>query len=470
MRKSIGKKVLSLLTLMGFLLILICLLNLAALQNIARYNTQLSEKFTQYDEAMQSADPQVIEAANEEYAYVVERSNVRVFGTQIFDIVLVVLIVILMVICTVVVKRTIAAPAKNASIHLSGIVQKIEENRGDLTQRIPIKSVDEIGQLVGGINVFLDQLQRLIQKLKEESDSLLLSANEVGEQVDDSRHRAANISAATKELANSMEEVAATLELLAQGSSQTLSHIENMKQNAQSGSQNASVIKKNVGEIKAETEKNKNATMKLLSEVGTILSQAVEESHSVEKINTLTGNILDIASQTNLLALNASIEAARAGEAGKGFAVVADEIRVLADNSRETANDIQEISELVTSAVHRLSAAASDMLDFVNSDVVKDYDRFVNIVGQYETDVDRMDAILTDCSQKAVDVTDTMQTMTQGIHDISATVDESSLGISDAAEDITQLVHAISEIQKQMKNNQAIATELDAEVKKFEKV
>ena len=77
---------------------------------------------------------------------------------------------------------------------------------------------------------------------------------------------------------------------------------------------------------------------------------------------------------TNLLALNASIEANRAGEAGKGFAVVADEIRLLADRSRETANNIQAISMEVVESVEELSGNATHLLDFVNTKVMADYD------------------------------------------------------------------------------------------------
>ena len=89
-------------------------------------------------------------------------------------------------------------------------------------------------------------------------------------------------------------------------------------------------------------DENKRTTDEMVGNIVGTLKKAIEDSKSVERVNELTGEILNISSQTNLLALNASIEAARAGEAGKGFAVVADEIRQLADSSRDTANNIQD--------------------------------------------------------------------------------------------------------------------------------
>ena len=204
--------------------------------------------------------------------------------------------------------------------------------------------------------------------------------------------------------------------------------------------------------------------------MGQNLQTAVEASRSVEQINELTANILDIASQTNLLALNASIEAARAGEAGKGFAVVADEIRQLADDSRETANSIQSISTIVIEAVTSLSDNATGMINFVNTNIMDDYGKFVEIVSEYQRDTQEMSQTLSSFADETIAITKTMDDMNTGIDDISTTLEESSLGISDVANEATQLVNAISTILEETHNNQAISDELQSEVNHFERV
>lgn len=267
-----------------------------------------------------------------------------------------------------------------------------------------------------------------------------------------------------------MEEVAATLDQISRGSTQILRQVQEIDQSAQDGTANVSEIRNRAKTMKAEAEHSKETAIGIFREVGASLEQAVEESRSVEQINALTGNILDISGRTNLLALNASIEAARAGEAGKGFAVVAEEIRTLADNSRETASSIQEISEVVTAAVNKLASEASRMLNFVNADVVRDYGKFVDIVAQYEKDADEMNDMLIAFAGQAMQMANTMKDMDQGISDIAVTVDESANAVSGVAEDATQLVNAISQIQQETANNQTISKELEGEVKRFEKV
>lgn len=467
---SLGAKVFTMVAVLGVALLLICYLNLDALAILKEQSETLAVDIYAYEDAVAGGNQAEITAAQEELHYILERISIKASGTYVFEIILLVLVVIIMAITILIANRKIVRPVKKASASLNVIVKSIEENRGDLTQRIEVTTQDEIAQLVNGINGFLDNLQGLMQRMQDDSARMMASAGTVGERVDESNRNAMNLSAAAEELAASMEEVSVTLEQIATGSTRILEQVRGMSQGADSGVEDMGQIKNNVAGMQKETNASRKAAVDMFSDITVTLQEAVEESSNVEKINDLTGDILDIASQTNLLALNASIEAARAGEAGKGFAVVADEIRVLADNSTKTANNIQEISRMVTGAVGKLAENATRMLDFINTSVMKDYDNFEEIMIQYQNDTDNVSGILTEFAQQAAVITETMQSMNSGINDITMTVEESVRGITGVAEDTSSLVGAITHIHEATEDNQEISKEMQKEVSRFEKV
>lgn len=229
-------------------------------------------------------------------------------------------------------------------------------------------------------------------------------------------------------------------------------------------------IKDRAQNMHQDTMESKETAGRVITDIRQTLETAVEESGSVEQINELTGEILNIASKTNLLALNASIEAARAGEAGKGFAVVADEIRVLADNSRDTASSIQSISDDVTRAVKQLAESAESMMRFIDEKVMMDYDDFTKVVAQYEKDADSVNGILTSFAQNTGDINNTIQAMSTGINDIAIAVDENAKGVNNVAESSVNLVESMTQIQAETENNQKISLQLRSEVNRFKKV
>ena len=208
----------------------------------------------------------------------------------------------------------------------------------------------------------------------------------------------------------------------------------------------------------------------MISHIQVALKESIENSRSVSKINELTGQILNIASQTNLLALNASIEAARAGEAGRGFAVVAEEIRVLAENSQQTANNIQAISQQVTKSVEELSDNANEMLTFIDETVLTDYDSFVDVAEKYHTDADSLNSLLDEFFESAHNLETTVTAVVDGIKDINTAVDESASGVSIAAQNTADLVGALQLIKNESDSNLEVSNMLQNEVTRFKNI
>ncbi|MCH5342693.1 MAG: methyl-accepting chemotaxis protein [Acetatifactor sp.] len=398
------------------------------------------------------------------------RSATQIMGTEIFNLAFLVLYVIIAVITILIIVLTVVRPAREAGRKLNSITNKLNANEGDLTERINVKSKDEIGQMAAGINHFMDQLQALVKNLKGDSSSMEQSTEVITNQIIDSNESASNVSAATEQMAASMEEISAKLEQLSAGSSDVLDEIRSMNGGVQDGVDLVQDIKKRATTMHQSTVEGKENAGRTIMQIREALQAALEESRSAQKINEMTQEILSITSQTNLLSLNASIEAARAGEAGRGFAVVADEIRGLADSSAEAANNIQSISALVTTAVEKLAKNAEEMLQFVDEKIMKDYDNFVEIVKQYKQDADSVDGILSGVAANTAGINKTMDNMNTGINDISVAVEENAKGITNVADSAVSLVDAMEEIRKETEKNQQISQKLTEEVNRFKRV
>lgn len=410
------------------------------------------------------------EAMENRINHVAAAIDAKIAGTYIFNVVMIVIFILMALAVILIVMRTIARPAKKASGHLNQIVEKIQKQEGDLTERIVVKTEDEVGQLVSGVNGFIEQLQSLMRKLKGDSARMLESADTITDQVNVSNENVNSVSAAMEELAASMEEVSASLEQMTSGSNDIYQKVETMATRAGNGADLVEQIKVRAQSVRKDAVDSKTAAAEMIAEIRVMLEQAVKESKSVKRINELTADILDISSQTNLLALNASIEAARAGDAGRGFAVVADEIRVLADNSKDTANNIQNISNMVTAAVEKLALNAENMLQYIDENVMKDYDGFVDVANSYQHDAEDVDLILNEFASGTSEMQSIMQRINVGINDISVTVDESAKGVTNVAENTGNLVAAMAGIQKETQNSQSISRELCDEVERFKKV
>ncbi|MBQ9123775.1 MAG: methyl-accepting chemotaxis protein [Lachnospiraceae bacterium] len=465
-KSSVAKKMIGILAGLGVITGAMCVLNLMAYDVLEDYRVSLQEKVLELETATDANAETLAEEAN----YLLERIDIKINGTYIFDIFLVVLALVVTVVAIVVSLKMIATPTKKVSKTLEGIVTSIQNNEGDLTARVNVNSNDEIGQMAAGINEFVGLLQDNMITMRQSADKLQTSMDVVTDKVETSNVSVTNVSSSTEQLAASMEEVAATIQELATNSRNVLGQANTISEDADRGVEVIGDLQERVATTRANVESNKQATTKVIDDIQEALESAVEESKSVSKIQELTQGILEIAGQTNLLALNASIEAARAGEAGKGFAVVADEIRVLADNSQKAASGIQEISVLVINAVNRLVDNANKMLEFMEGNVVKDYDSFVEIMTQYQKDTEGLNELIARFASEASDMAGTMQDMNSGMNDIATTIDESANAVTSVATDAGELVEAMVEIQNETNANRQVSEELIAVVNRFKKL
>lgn len=365
---------------------------------------------------------------------------------------------------------SVVKPAKDATTQLDRIICDIQNSNGDLTQRIKVKTQDEVGQLVDGVNGFMDQLQTIMKKIQSASNDMDQHVGDINVNIRKSETSAGDVSATMEQMSASMQEISATLDQITEGSQNLLDLAKDMRGEAENGTDFVGSIKNKAKRFSDETIESKNSTIGMMNTNRKFLETAIENSRSVEKINSLTSEILSISSQTNLLALNASIEAARAGEAGKGFAVVADEIRGLADNSRDTANNIQNISVAVTQAVGELAKNANEMLGFIDDTILVDYDKFVGIANQYEDDADKMNNMLDEFHGSAKELEATISQMTDGIDGINTAVEENAKGITIVADSTSQLVELLAGIRGLAENNQKISDELKEEVDRFQNI
>lgn len=186
----------------------------------------------------------------------------------------------------------------------------------------------------------------------------------------------------------------------------------------------------------------------------------ISNRKEVEKIDVLSNAILEISEQTSLLALNAAIEAARAGDTGKGFAVVADEIRKLAENSNQTAGEIQNVTQSITEAVKQLVDNTNELVAFLEKDVMGDYEMMVEAVNQYKDDGSSLNSIISDLSATAEELTATINQIATSIKDISITVEESAKATTNIAEKNMNVVEAINNINDIMKKNKQVSDKL----------
>ena len=427
--------------------------------SIAKYSNNIEKAISSMREHVNSVTQEERKSLESTY-----RASV-VTCTFTIAISIIALLFVVFAVVTMVIK-----PLLRTQKEINGIIVNIDNKKGDLTQRVtPINNaeVDAVGK---GINVFMTKLQAIFKAVVTNSARMERVVDDVRQSVQTSNSSVSDLSALTEELSATMQDisenasvintntdnVAKEVELIAEKTDELTGYTKDMKAHAQS--------------MESVARTNMETTDRKVSEILEVLQKAIEDSNSVKQVNSLTNDILNIASQTNLLALNASIEAARAGEAGRGFAVVASEISQLAAASQEAANNIQRINAVVTNSVTNLSDNANGLVSYINDSILPEFERFVESGVEYNDKASFIEGTMTDFKEKTDSLKQSMLEISSSINTISHAINEGVNGVISAADSTQLIVEDMDNISHKMDENYEIADSLKKETSIFIKL
>lgn len=361
-------------------------------------------------------------------------------------------------------------PLTKTQKEIDGIIVNIDNKKGDLTQRVGCMSNAEVDAVAKGINVFMTKLQTIFKAVVTNSARMERVVDDVRQSVQTSNSSVSDLSALTEELSATMQDISENASVINENTESVAKEVEIIAQKTDELSDYTKEMKTHAQSMESVARTNMESTDKKVSEILDVLQQAIEESNSVKQVNTLTNDILNIASQTNLLALNASIEAARAGEAGKGFAVVATEISQLAAASQEAANNIQRINGVVTNAVNNLAENANGLVGYMNDSILPEFERFVESGGEYKDKASYIEETMTDFKDKTDSLKKSMTEISASINTIAHAISEGVNGVVSAADSTQLIVEDMDNISHKMDENYEIADSLKKETSIFVKL
>ena len=316
----------------------------------------------------------------------------------------------------------------------------------------------------------MSKLQAIFKIIINNSNKMEVVVNEVRQSVQTSNGSVSDLSALTEELSATMQDIAENASVINSNTESVANEVNDIADKTTEINEQTKEMKNHALAMETTAKANMDSTGQKVNEILTVLEKAIEESNSVNQVNTLTNDILNIASQTNLLALNASIEAARAGEAGRGFAVVATEISQLAAASQEAANNIQHINSIVINAVHNLADNANDLVGYMNESILPEFEKFVEAGGEYRAKASNIERSMSEFEEKTDLLKKSMDEIADSINTISHAIDEGVNGVVSAADSTQVLVEDMDNISRRMDENYEIAGDLKKETAIFIKL
>lgn len=354
---------------------------------------------------------------------------------------------------------------KTQMIELAEGANKLADGNFDF--KLEVHADDEIGKTVTALNNAVENLRNTISAVKDESSNISESVKITDVMFTEVNTQIQQVSAATQQISAGMEESSASVEEVTSMVTTVKEDITNVANNAKEGLNVALGIQKKADEVKEDSFKSRENALNVYNESKKKLEKAIEDSKVVQNISEMANSILAISEQTNLLALNAAIEAARAGEIGKGFAVVAEEVRKLAEESSNAVTEIQTNVRQVLSSVQELSGASKNILEFIEKDVLNDYEKLLNVSYEYKNDGDTVKELIQNFAQISDNVFNSVEQIVRSMEEVSTAVTEVAASSNEIAESVSLVNERNGSILKESTKNAQGAENLSQTVSKF---
>ncbi|MDI3257712.1 MAG: methyl-accepting chemotaxis protein [Kyrpidia sp.] len=371
--------------------------------------------------------------------------------------------IVIAIIFAVVTAANIVGPIRRVSVRM----REMAERGGDLTQRIEVKSRDEVAELARSFNQMLDSIQQILrqvltstEQVAATSEELTAGAEQVRQGTDDISASMQSISEGSDVQLQAIRQASETMEQMTAGIHQAAESAQNVTVLATGTAEAAEEGRRMVRQITAEMEQIQEAVQQTAQAVSNL------DEHSA-KIGSIVGVIQGLAEQTNLLALNAAIEAARAGDQGRGFAVVAGEIRKLAEQSSAAAGEIKSLIDTIQAHQAEAVAAMEKGIDSVASGT-----RTVEHAGQtFESileNVQGVSARIQDMSAIVEELSAGTDQIVHGSNEIVATARKAAEEVQTVSAAVEEQTASMQEITESAKSLARMAEELLQVVRRFQ--